>query len=1192
MNADESLPPDEACASFLAAYDDALAGRADPEAIPDAPPELHARLERGLACLHLFEQAWPRGRETVPPSDTPVDSVPRPEPAGMAVTIGRFQVRRELGRGGSGHVFLAHDPQLGRDVALKVPRLDVVLTPELRDRFLQEARAAAGLDHPNLVPVYDAGEVGPVCYIASAYCPGTSLDAWLTSRREPVPWWEAAQLVATLADAVQHAHDRGVLHRDLKPANILLQKSDIRHTKSEMAGDSDFGFRISDFIPKITDFGLAKLRAGGEGVQTQSGAIVGTPSYMAPEQAAGRSREIGPEGDVYALGAVLYELLTGRPPFAGGTALDTLEQVRSLEPVSPRRLRHGLPRDLETITLKCLEKEPHRRNSTSRELADDLGRLLRGESIRARPVGVAGRLARWCRRNPYLATATGLAAGALLAVAVISVIFGFSQARALKDSEEQRQLLTEAKDALELAAVQRQQLAAGQSLEQGLRLCEQGYANRGLVRLAHSLQLSPAQDADLRLMIRRSLRAWRDQVHLLRAVFPQEVDDAISSVSLDGLTAVTVQRDHSACLWDTVTGQPRGAALRHESLVKQTAFSRDGRFVMTWCEDRTARLWEVARGKPAGPPLRHSAPLHGVALSPDGQTAATIDSEAAVLLWSTRTGRALGEPLRHNSKVVAVGFSPDGRILYTWSADNTARLFAVDTRKPLGPPLAHQGEIAYVALSPDGRTVLTASLDKTARLWGAATGQPLGPPLQHQGEVRAGAFSPDGRLIVTGGEDRAGQLWEVATGKPWGPPLRHDGCIYCVAFSGDGRMVVTGSEDKTVRLWEAATGRAVACPLEHPSCLCWAQLVPSAKSVYTIDNGGPVRVWDVATEPLPRVLVRDQGPLTHLALSASGRCFATTSKNGSARLWDTASGRPLGPPVRHAKEVWAVGLEPDGRFVLTGSQDATAKLWDGETGKLLLPTLQHAAEIDGVAVSPDGKTVLTGNYDFKARLWEVATGKPTGPVFAHPDKIFKVAFSPDGSRILTGCRDGDARVWDAVTGQLLHTLGPHLTGVASVAFSPDGQTVLTGGYDHLARIWDLSTGKPRGRPLVHRDTVYAVAFSPDGKTAATAGGAADKTARLWNASTGHAIGPPLPHGGGVNGVAFSADGRTVLAASEDGMVRQWDVPVPVADEPERIGLWAQVITGLELDGQGEFRGLGAEEWRERRRRLDELGGPP
>jgi tetratricopeptide (TPR) repeat protein len=409
MSGEETIGLEEQLLRWLLARDNALAAGAAPQAPTgaDAPAALRSRMEGDWACIQLLRQLWPRRGQTertAPPADLPF------------LHLGRFAIRRQLGQGAFGLVFLAWDPQLGREVALKVPRPEILLTAELRERFVREARAAAGLDHPNLVPIYEAGTVGPLCYLASAYCLGITLTDWLANRSQAVPLRLAAGLLATLAEAVKHAHERGVVHRDLKPSNILLQSRPRDHSKANPdANEPDAEF---PFAPRITDFGLAKLTAdpsgqpgAGDAGQTQSGAILGTPNYMAPEQASGKNKQIGPAADVYALGGILYELLTDRPPFLGETLLETLEQVRSREPLSPRRLRPKLSRDLETICLKCLHKEPSQRYASAAALADDLRRYLAGEPIVARPIRVWERGLKWARRKPAVAGlwAAGLA---------------------------------------------------------------------------------------------------------------------------------------------------------------------------------------------------------------------------------------------------------------------------------------------------------------------------------------------------------------------------------------------------------------------------------------------------------------------------------------------------------------------------------------------------------------------------------------------------------------------------------------------------------------------------------------------------------------------------------------------------------------------------------------------------------------
>jgi serine/threonine-protein kinase len=414
----EDTPSDDFTARLLAC-EEALAAGA-PLPAPEGngvPPELRARLEKNVACLKLLQQLRPGG----PPGDPPAATLSAPAPAPAAepplTALARFQVRRELGRGGFGIVYLAFDPQLCRDVALKVPRSDLLSGPELRERFVAEARAAARLDHPNLVPVYDADVLGPVSYIAYAYCPGLTLAQWLRQRGAAVPPGDAARLLVTLARAVQHAHERGVVHRDLKPANVLLQRrtttDSTDSTDKKMREASSSVLSVVDFVPKIADFGLAKLLAEGEAGPTRSQVILGTPSYMAPEQAAGKSRSVGPAADVHALGAILYELLTGRPPFRGESDLETLRQVLEQEPRPPRSLNRLVDPGLEAVCLKCLEKRPAQRYRSAGALADDLERCLHGQA--PRPRRWPARAGRALRRHPIaIAAALLLGAAALL----------------------------------------------------------------------------------------------------------------------------------------------------------------------------------------------------------------------------------------------------------------------------------------------------------------------------------------------------------------------------------------------------------------------------------------------------------------------------------------------------------------------------------------------------------------------------------------------------------------------------------------------------------------------------------------------------------------------------------------------------------------------------------------------------------
>ncbi|MBX7106067.1 MAG: serine/threonine protein kinase [Gemmataceae bacterium] len=415
---DAAALDDEAFADRLADIDAGI----DAGLTPDS--DLSPRLRRGVNALQALRKLRNPG-PTLAFDAAPTFGAAAPGPAPQR--IGRFHIRRELGRGGFGIVFLAHDPQLHRDVAIKVPHPGAMIDPVMRDRFRREARAAAGLDHPNIVPVYEVDDSGPVLLLVAAYCPGESLAQWLGRQKTPVPPQVAARLVAALADGVSHAHSRGVLHRDVKPSNILLNECEGAEPR-----------------PLITDFGLAKL-VDDDGGATRSGAILGTPAYMSPEQAMGRAATQA--CDVYALGAVLYELLTSRPPLRGETDVETLQLVTTTEPIAPRQLRPKLPRDLETVCLKCLEKDPGRRYASAGDLRDDLQRYLAGVPVLARPVTPVGRVVRWCRRKPLVA---GLSAA--LAFAVIAGVAGMT--REYRRANDERDAAFAARDKTERVLTQ------------------------------------------------------------------------------------------------------------------------------------------------------------------------------------------------------------------------------------------------------------------------------------------------------------------------------------------------------------------------------------------------------------------------------------------------------------------------------------------------------------------------------------------------------------------------------------------------------------------------------------------------------------------------------------------------------------------------------------------------------------------
>jgi WD40 repeat protein/tRNA A-37 threonylcarbamoyl transferase component Bud32 len=1142
--------------------------RADTEAVVDLIyQEALLRREKGGAfglndCVRRFPHYEAELRDQFDLEEV-LESLPAGEPvpvtrdvgpsSGAVVTvelpadfplIPGYEILGALAGGGMGVVYLAHDPALKRRVAIKVVRNGDFARKEELTRFRNEAEAIARLQHPNLAQIYEVGEHRGVPYLVLEYLEGGSLHQYLAGK--PQPAQAAAGLVETLARAIHHAHERGIIHRDLKPANVLLRrKSEISHPNSESSQPS-----LSDFEPKISDFGLAKFREGGAGVTTP-GAVLGTASYMPPEQVRGETDRVGPAADVYALGAILYELLTGRPPFQGTSATETMLLVLAEDPVPPRRLQPRVPRDLETICLKCLEKKPERRYASAQALAADLARFQAGEPIAARPAGAWERGAKWARRRPAVA--------ALSAAVVAVTVFGFGavswqwreEEQARRHAEEARRVAERAQEQAEAARTREaderqryQRVSLSLAVDRGLQFCEEGDVGRGLLHLARTLDWAGAEQDDWQHVLRTNLNAWAQSLCPLRECFP------------------------------------------HKGCVLAAAWSPDGRFILTGCADRKALVWDAATGKPVGGPLAHPARVNAVAVSPDGSKLVTAtgdpgSSTGAAWLWDRATRRLVGPPLEHPGAVWAVAFSPDGRTVVTGGGDSTngqgaVRLWDASTGAPLGAPWPHRRPVRAVAVSPDGKTIVSGCEDRSARLWDAATGAFL-REFKHKGYVQAVAFSPDGKIIATGSRDSTARLWDTGSGRPLGEPLRDAGYVEAVAFSPDGITLATGSRDAVVRLWDVSTRKPVAHSLPHQQQVTAVAFHPGGRTVLTASLDRSARLWELAPARAAAATFPHPNQVWAAAVSPDGRTVATGSSNGMAKLWSVTTGKLLGAPLPSGGPIQSLAFSPGGEAVVVGGDDRSARLWEVATGKPLGEPLDHPQAVAAVAFRPDGRAVLTGCRDGKARVWDLGTRELLAPAFRHAGPVCAVAFHPKNSNVvLTGCDDRSARLWDVTEGKCLRKLGPHQGPVRCVAFSPDGRRIVTGSEDRTARFWDATTGEPLGEPLIHQGAVLAVAFSPDGATVLTT--SRDRNARLWDVASRKMLGTPMVHQGPVRAGAFHPEGRLVLTAGEDMTARLWAAPAAMTGDVEQIVARIQVLTGMELDAFGVAQVLDGPAW--------------
>jgi WD40 repeat protein len=952
-------------------------------------PELGPRIRQQFA-LHLALHS--RLSATRPEADAPGDGADPgrtlPAEPGMIpdwtavakerLNIPNYEVLEELGRGGMGVVYKARQLSLSRVVALKMILSGSHASPAELQRFRNEAQAAARVQHPNLVQIYEISTHEGRPYFALEFVDGPSLAQVIGARPQSPRF--AAETVATLARAVHACHQAGIVHRDLKPANVLI---------------------TSRGVPKITDFGLAK-RLDGVG-KTATGDVLGTPIYMAPEQASGRVKDVGPQTDVYALGVILYEMLTGRPPFLSANSIDIVRQVISDEPVSPSRLQHKVPRDLVTVCLKCLEKDPQKRYPSAAALADDLQHFIDGEPITARPVTRVQRAVKWARRRPALAGLVAVSALAVLTLLVGGWAYNVRLQAALHEAD--------------VKAEESRRLLVRLNVADGARLLDEGNWFGALVWFTDALR----RDAG---------RPKREEMHRIRLASVLTRSPALKQLwfhggavraarfSPDGRRAVTAAEDGKARVWDVATGNAVGPPMEHGPKVVYAELSADGRHLLT-CGRSVTRLWLAESGKLLAPPLTHARQGGWARFSPDGRRVATPGDDKAAWLWDAATGKRLPVVFAHGAPVEWAAFSDDGRWFATAGADGTARVWDAQSGEARAPPLRHAAALTHAVFSPDGSRLLTSSLDGTARLWEVPSGKEAGPPLRHARAVRHGAFSADGKAVATCGDDRTARIWDAATGAARAPALKHNSDVNQVRFGPGGRWLVTAGDDNTARLWDAHTGELLPPWLPHNGSVNGIAVSPDRRHVLTFSTDTTARLWDVA--PVVRAIIGKDANAALAAppaadkdiraLSPDGTLLAKAEGVNAARVYDARTGAPVGPPLEHGSFIMYLTFSPDGTILGTASDDNTARLFDARTGRLLAPPLRHPASLRHVAFSPDSRLVATASDDETARVWDAHTGEPLTPPLVHPGVVRSTGFSKDGWTLHTITVEGDRRHW-------------------------------------------------------------------------------------------------------------------------------------------------------------------------------------
>jgi WD40 repeat protein/serine/threonine protein kinase/class 3 adenylate cyclase/tetratricopeptide (TPR) repeat protein len=1104
------------------------------------PQERFAHSGELAAALRALEQRRSERQQIPEPADQP------------GAVIGRYRILEKIGEGGFGAVYVAEQREpVKRRVALKIIKLGMD-TKQVMARFEAERQALALMNHPNIAKVLDAGatETGRP-YFVMELVRGIKITDYCDQNHLPTE--KRLELFNQVCKAIQHAHQKGIIHRDIKPSNILVALHD------------------GVPVPKVIDFGIAKATERpltDKTVFTALEQFIGTPAYMSPEQAEMSGLDIDTRSDIYSLGVLLYELLTGRTPFdAKELAEAGLEGIRRMirekEPVRPStrlgglepaeattvarrrqveasKLIHLIRGDLDWIVMKCLEKDRTRRYETANGLAMDISRHLVDEPVTARPPSSFYRFQKLVRRH----RTAFMAGSAVFAALLLGVAGSLWQAvRATRAEHEQRHLRVEAQNA-EMTAQAEARRADAQAQEvkltlaaadfsQAIRLIAEDKDHDALAYLCRSLSLNPTnQAAATRLATLLAYRSWELCVCKLQHAGMVSCAD----FSPDGKLIVTGSWDNTARVWDAQTGQPLTQTLKHADVVTSAKFSPDGNRIVTASTDGTVRVWDVQTGQPLTEPLTHPGPVYSAQFSPNGKWIVTASFDRTARVWDVQTGQPLTEPLKHSGEVYSAQFSPNGKRIVTASKDGTARVWDAESGHPLTDPLKHNGMVISAQFSPDGRWIATASMDNTARVWDVQTGQPLTEPLKHGGEVYSAQFSPNGKWIVTASEDRTARVWDAESGHPLTDPLKHNGMVISAQFSPDGKSIVTVSDDGIARVWDAQSGQPRSEPLKHNARVTSAKFSSDGKRLVTASMDGTARVWEEQSRPsLPQHL-RHNAQVASAEFSPDGKRIVTASLDKTAQVWDAQNGQPLIMPLKHDGPLQSAQFSPDGRRIVTASSNGTARVWDAQSGRPLTQPLKHLDAVNSALFSPDGKWIVTASSDNTARVWDANNGEPrTGPL-EHPAEVIAAQFSPDSKRIVT--MSDVARVWDGQSGKPLAELKPS-GPVYSAQFSPDCKQIVTASDDCTARVWDARTGLPLTEPLRHGGRVYSARFSPDGKRIVTASD--DSSARVWDAQSGWPLTGPLKHSGGVYSARFSPDGKRIATASNDGTVRVWDV---------------------------------------------------
>ena len=1030
--------------------------------------------------------------------------------------VGRYKLLQKIGEGGMGSVWMAEQQQpVKRRVALKFIKSELA-SKEVIARFEAERQALAMMDHHHIAKVLDAGTTDfnrP--FFVMELVKGIPITQYCDENKLSID--DRLKLFVPVCKAIQHAHQKGILHRDLKPSNVLVTLYD------------------GEAVPKVIDFGMAKATAHNmkltdKTMFTEFGKVVGTLQYMSPEQAELNALDVDTQTDIYSLGVMLYELLTGSTPVDKATMetnafLQVLEIIREKDPPRPSnrlssssieatakvslnrkislaKLHQILKGDLDWVVMKALEKDRTRRYQTANDFAQDISNYLSGEAVTARPPSTGYQIQKFATRNRGV-VASLLAVGFVLLAGIVGTSYGFIRANQKTFEAEKHRKLAE----VQANETQKEREKAKESERLALNAKDESQTNERRAVEAEknaSAESRRARDSEADAKFQLANARWdanrvleaRDLLHQI----PNEYRDNFE--------------------WNFCNRRFLGSDVTsygHTDWVYKVAFSPDGKRLASASRDRTIKVWDAQSGQSITTLRGHSAQVGSVTFSPDSRRIASASFNGTIKLWDTKSFEEVITLTGHTTTVATVVFSPNGEQLASASDDKTIKLWDVRSGQEITTFKGHLEEVGSVVFSPDGKRLASASVDKTIKIWEIEEGREITTLSGHAASVISVAFSPDGSRLASGSEDMI-KLWDARSFQEIATLRGHTQFVHHVVFSPDGARLASAGRDKMIKLWDVRSGQEIMTFTGHTGWVNGVAFSPNGARLASASFDKTIKLWDARSGQKITSLPGHTNTVYGVALSPDGSRIASGSSDSTVKIWDTQSGQEILELKGHTGKVFSVAFSPDGNRLASGGTDNTTKVWDMLTGKRIVTLIGHAEAVNCVAFSPDGMNLITASDDKTIKLWDVKANKEVTTLIGHSSSVNCVALSPDGKRLVSGSEDGTVKLWDAKSHQEITSLSGQARWVNSVAFSPDGLLLAVASYDTV-KLWDARSFEQINTLKGHSEMITNVGFNPDGTRLVSA--SHDKTIKLWNTKTANEIITLRLSTDRVNSVSFS-----------------------------------------------------------------------